>query len=98
MAELHRIVVGIDFGTTYSAVAWAETSKPSHIEVIKNWPTSGQLVGAQVPSEISYKDGDTTSFSWGYDICPRDRKVVPNAAIREISKRCSHVVRLNGSN
>ena len=76
MADLHRIVVGIDFGTTYSAVAWAETSRPDQIELIKNWPTSGQLVGTQAPSEIAYGDGNTTNFSWGYDISPKDKKVV----------------------
>ena len=75
MTGLHRIVVGVDFGTTYSAVAWAESSNPTQIEIIKNWPTSGQLVGAQAPSEIAYADGDTSTFSWGYDISPRVRKV-----------------------
>ncbi|KAI9842642.1 MAG: hypothetical protein M1837_007009 [Sclerophora amabilis] len=75
MAHRHRIVVGIDFGTTYSAVAWADTTNPDQIEIIKNWPTSGQLVGAQAPSELAYRDGDTTNPSWGYDIGPRARKV-----------------------
>jgi molecular chaperone DnaK (HSP70) len=75
MAGQHRIVVGIDFGTTYSAVAWAESSHPSQIEIIKNWPTSGQLVGAQTPTEVAYVDGDTTNYSWGYNISPRARKV-----------------------
>ena len=75
MANLHRIVVGIDFGTTYSAAAWAETSNPTQVEIIKNWPTSGQLVGAQAPTEIAYLEGDTGNFSWGYDISPRARKV-----------------------
>ena len=75
MTGLHKIVVGVDFGTTYSAVAWAESSNPTQIEIIKNWPTSGQLVGAQAPSEIAYADGDTSTFSWGYDISPRVRKV-----------------------
>ncbi|KAI9821960.1 MAG: hypothetical protein M1827_002542 [Pycnora praestabilis] len=73
--ELHRIVVGVDFGTTYSALAWADTSNPNNVEIIKNWPTSGQLVGSQTPSEIAYPDGDTSNYSWGYDISPRARKV-----------------------
>lgn len=74
--DLHRIVVGIDFGTTFTAVAWAETSRPSQIELITNWPTAGALVGAQVPSELSYpNDGDTTNYSWGYNISPKAKKV-----------------------
>ena len=78
---MHRIVVGVDFGTTYTAVAWTETSNPTHIEVLQNWPTIGQLVGNQVPSEIAYKDGDTTTFSWGYDIPPTVKKVVLMASL-----------------
>ena len=74
--DLHRIVVGIDFGTTFTAVAWAETSRPGQIELITNWPTAGSLVGAQVPSELSYPtDGDTTNYSWGYSISPKAKKV-----------------------
>lgn len=75
MDNLHRIVVGIDFGTTYTAVAWAEASNPTQIEIIKNWPTSGQLVGPQVPSEIAYSEEDRNLFSWGYNISPDRRKV-----------------------
>lgn len=75
MDNLHRIVVGIDFGTTYTAVAWAEASNPNQIEIIKNWPTSGQLVGPQVPSEIAYSEEDRNLFSWGYNINPDRRKV-----------------------
>ena len=85
MANLHRIVVGIDFGTTYSAAAWAETSNPTQVEIIKNWPTSGQLVGAQAPSEIAYPEGDTSNFSWGYDISPRARKVLGRKLLSFIS-------------
>ena len=74
--DLHRIVVGIDFGTTFTAVAWAETSRPAQIELITTWPTAGSLVGQQVPSEISYpNEGDTTNFAWGYNIGPRAKKV-----------------------
>ncbi|MCJ1376934.1 hypothetical protein MMC17_000024 [Xylographa soralifera] len=83
MASMHRIVVGIDFGTTYTAVCWNWSSNStganlvdhSHSEIIKNWPTSGNLVGMQVPSEIAYRDGDTTEYSWGYDIGPREKKL-----------------------
>ena len=96
MTSLHKIVVGVDFGTTYSAVAWAESSNPTQIEIIKNWPTSGQLVGAQAPSEIAYADGDTSTFSWGYDISPRVRKVIegqPSQTTTGLNVEC----RSNGS-
>ena len=75
MEKFHRIVVGIDFGTTYTAVGWADTSNPNQVEIIKNWPTAGQLVGAQAPSEIAYDDENPQEYSWGYNISPRARKV-----------------------
>ena len=91
--------MGIDFGTTYSAAAWAETSNPNQIEIIKNWPTSGQLVGSQAPSEIAYPDGDTSNFSWGYNISPRARKVSNLMRGEEASdtKPKIHLFRSNGS-
>ena len=75
-SPMHRIVVGIDFGTTFSAVAWANTAQPDQVEIIKNWPTAGRLVGTQVPSEIAYPDpNDLTNFQWGYNINPKHRIV-----------------------
>ena len=82
MDEFHRIVVGVDFGTTYTAVAWADTSNPAQVELITNWPTSGQIVGVQTPSEVSYDDSGTAQFSWGYNISPRARKVGFSLGIR----------------
>lgn len=75
MEKRPRIVVGVDFGTTYTAVAWAENSSSSQLEIITNWPTAGAIVGAQVPSEIAYGDS-RANFSWGYNISPRSRKVI----------------------
>lgn len=49
-----KIVVGVDFGTTYTAAAWAQDSGSGQLEVIDNWPASGEIVGTQVPSEIAY--------------------------------------------
>lgn len=75
MEKFHRIVVGIDFGTTYTAVGWADTSNPTQVEIIKNWPTAGQLVGPQAPSEIAYDEENPQEYSWGYNISPRAKKV-----------------------
>lgn len=75
MNKDHDIVVGIDFGTTYTAVAWADTLNPSHIEVIRNWPTAGAVVSSQVPTEIAYEPNDRDRYSWGYNIKPQSEKV-----------------------
>ncbi|KAL8947831.1 MAG: hypothetical protein Q9222_005928 [Ikaeria aurantiellina] len=75
MEHAHNIVVGIDFGTTYTAVAWVDASQPHHVEIIRNWPTAGQVVSSQVPSEIAYHSADRTLYSWGYNISPLSRKI-----------------------
>ncbi|KAF3930695.1 hypothetical protein ABW19_dt0208425 [Dactylella cylindrospora] len=71
----HRIIVGVDFGTTYSAIAWGSSSDPDSIEIINDWPTSGRRVMDSVPTEISYHEGSTVDFSWGYDIPATARRL-----------------------
>ncbi|KAG0124762.1 hypothetical protein HOY82DRAFT_617537 [Tuber indicum] len=63
----HRFVVGVDFGTTYSGLAYIHTSNPDYkgIEVITSWPGRGNTNYDKVPTEISYSNNGTT---WGYDI------------------------------
>ncbi|KAI4208663.1 MAG: hypothetical protein LQ349_009676, partial [Xanthoria aureola] len=75
MESPHKIIVSIDFGTTYTAVAWVDASNSNHIEIISNWPTAGQVVGSQVPTEIAYGYNEPTKFSWGYNINPNLQKV-----------------------
>ncbi|KAI5807165.1 hypothetical protein EDC01DRAFT_781954 [Geopyxis carbonaria] len=70
-----KIVVGIDFGTTYSALAWASTSSPTHITLIGAWPSAGSRTHHSAPSEISYPPGSTSSYTWGYDIAPNARRL-----------------------
>ncbi|KAG0136910.1 hypothetical protein HOY82DRAFT_549029 [Tuber indicum] len=52
--ETERIIVGIDFGTTHSAIAWAQTSSPEEYEVITQWPGQSGKDWGKVPSDISY--------------------------------------------
>lgn len=65
--EPNRIVVGVDFGTTYSGVAWGYTGSPSEIHVIQSWPGGMNLTSPKVPSKISYeRDG----VKWGFQVKP----------------------------
>ncbi|KAL9000115.1 MAG: hypothetical protein Q9169_001190 [Polycauliona sp. 2 TL-2023] len=75
MERGHQFIVSIDFGTTYTAVAWVDASSPNQIEIISNWPTAGQVVGSQVPTEIAYGYNDRTKISWGYNISPKAQKI-----------------------
>ncbi|KAH7093078.1 hypothetical protein FB567DRAFT_487211 [Paraphoma chrysanthemicola] len=67
----NRIVIAVDFGTTYSGVAICETSDDGtqgrQIEVLRNYPSCHTKIGTKdkVPSEIAYlKDG----VEWGSNI------------------------------
>ncbi|GAB1742998.1 hypothetical protein NU219Hw_g8696t1 [Hortaea werneckii] len=52
-----HVVIGIDFGTTFSGVAVSLSSKPDspdEIKVIKSWPGGNNALNGKVPSEITY--------------------------------------------
>ncbi|RMJ17054.1 hypothetical protein CDV36_003242 [Fusarium kuroshium] len=61
------LAVGIDFGTTYSGVAWATASdfQRNNVRYISRWPGIGREEG-KVPTEIYYDDSGEAK--WGYDI------------------------------
>ncbi|KAF8470618.1 hypothetical protein BDZ91DRAFT_718525 [Kalaharituber pfeilii] len=61
----HKIIIGIDFGTTYSGVAWASSLSPKEVTPIRQWPGAvGKHDVDKVPSEMMYLDDGT--FKWGF--------------------------------
>ncbi|EEY19609.1 Hsp70-like protein [Verticillium alfalfae VaMs.102] len=64
-----KIIVGIDFGTTYSGVAWAETQRPDRRTTITTWPVSKTIREGEssdkVPTKLRYSKGDV---QWGFSI------------------------------
>jgi len=52
--EAHKLIIGVDFGTTYSGVAVVHTAQPDDIDIIRNWPGGNSLTSDKVPTEISY--------------------------------------------
>ncbi|KAH6859112.1 hypothetical protein BKA58DRAFT_473205 [Alternaria rosae] len=60
------LVIGIDFGTTYSGVAWATFAdfESDQVNLITTWPGTGREEG-KVPTELFYEDGE---MMWGYEI------------------------------
>ncbi|KXX73604.1 Chaperone protein DnaK [Madurella mycetomatis] len=64
-----KIIVGIDFGTTYSGVAWAETQRPDRRVAITAWPISRTSREGEssdkVPTKLRY-NGD--NVEWGFSI------------------------------
>ncbi|KAH7125733.1 hypothetical protein B0J11DRAFT_506551 [Dendryphion nanum] len=63
-----EIVVGIDFGTTYSGVSWAVNGGTKTVRVINDWPNPSSTVATsdKVPTIISYQ-ADGTAI-WGFSV------------------------------
>ncbi|KAK6495773.1 hypothetical protein TWF481_002820 [Arthrobotrys musiformis] len=68
--QKHRIVVGLDYGTTYSGSAHGDTSQNSvdNIKVIRRWPGKERRDEVKCPSDIAY--GADGTYRWGYLIPP----------------------------
>jgi len=72
------LVIGIDFGTTYTGVAFAyaantkgdDTKKIAEsVEVIKSWPNANNSFAEKTPTIISYH---TNPPVWGGSVRPKD--------------------------
>ncbi|TGJ86878.1 hypothetical protein E0Z10_g1906 [Xylaria hypoxylon] len=61
------LVIGIDFGTTYSGVAWATRVDFANGQVnfITSWPGHGREEG-KAPTELWYSDDEEPA--WGYEV------------------------------
>jgi hypothetical protein len=62
------VIVGIDFGTTFSGVAFTWSKKIDNIEVISSWETDmpSKADEDKTPTAISF--GTDNQVSWGYKI------------------------------
>ena len=67
-----KIIVGIDFVTTFSGVAWAETMRPDRREAVCLWPVSDAVLegesSSKVPTKVRYVGKD--KIQWGFAIPP----------------------------
>lgn len=66
-----KLVVAIDFGTTFSGAAWALSTDPDELEHISMWPnhTGDNALSGKVPTRLMRVEGDTSR--WGF-LIPRD--------------------------
>ncbi|CAB4375358.1 actin-like ATPase domain-containing protein [Rhizophagus irregularis] len=83
-----RVVVAIDFGTTFSGYAYAHKSNPKEITVESKW---GGTLDFKTPTIIKYEDESySTINSWGFDAFPekpsRRRKNVDKSRPVELFK------------
>ncbi|KAB8272950.1 hypothetical protein BDV30DRAFT_116736 [Aspergillus minisclerotigenes] len=60
------MVIGIDFGTTFSGAAWATRAdfESEQVNLITAWPNNGREEG-KAPTELFYENGQTM---WGYEV------------------------------
>lgn len=78
-----RLIVGVDFGTTFSGVAAVYTPMPDDIEIIKTWPGGNGITSDKVPTELAYDDppagkegGDKTpTVRWGFQFKPEEERL-----------------------
>lgn len=85
-----RLIVGVDFGTTYSGVAACYSATPEDIDIIKTWPGGNGITSDKVPTEISYElveppkeaSVDTNGSSngprrvkWGFQFKPEESRL-----------------------
>ncbi|KAJ4249431.1 hypothetical protein NW762_012286 [Fusarium torreyae] len=62
------LVIGIDFGTTYSGVAWSRSGRKGQIKLVTDWKTlkNYQSDKEKVPSAIFYRHMSDENPPWGY--------------------------------
>ncbi|KAL7798049.1 hypothetical protein V8C37DRAFT_418546 [Trichoderma ceciliae] len=61
------VIVGIDFGTTFSGVAWARSTRPEQIDIITSWKSRFNFNSdkEKVPTSIYYEEKEQAPL-WGY--------------------------------
>ncbi|ORY18798.1 hypothetical protein BCR34DRAFT_472752 [Clohesyomyces aquaticus] len=76
-----KLIIGLDFGTTFSGVAYCETDANgsardvNQIQLVTNWPGQGQSNNEKVPSRISYGAPPKHETKWGNLITPKTKSV-----------------------
>ncbi|KAF5982892.1 Hsp70 chaperone protein [Fusarium bulbicola] len=62
------IIIGLDFGTTYSGIAWAYSREPEEIELVTSWDSELNRCSdvEKAPTQLLYDNNRGTS--WGYSI------------------------------
>lgn len=76
-SQRQRIIVGVDYGTTFSGVSWAwsETTKIDDINVISTWPGNDGVwkVATRIAYESENPDAEIETEEWGFRV-PTDAK------------------------
>ncbi|KAL7936393.1 hypothetical protein V8C35DRAFT_295382 [Trichoderma chlorosporum] len=61
-----RLIIALDFGTTYSGIAYAFSNDKIGLPVsIDNWPGEEGRRPVKIPTLVHYDSSDSNKFSWG---------------------------------
>ena len=64
-----KIIVAIDFGTTYSGIAWAETQRHDRRTAITTWPVSQAIRDGKTSEKVPTKLRHTAQgIQWGFQV------------------------------
>lgn len=65
-----KLLIAVDFGTTFSGVAYASTLEPDTQNTVDDWGEGPQ--GEKVPSVLKYENDDINrAFQWGFQAVRR---------------------------
>ncbi|KAF2812375.1 actin-like ATPase domain-containing protein [Mytilinidion resinicola] len=72
----HRIIIGVDYGTTYTGISYVDSSKTSinDIHVIRTYPGPGGADAVwKTPSRIAYRseNQESNANQFGYQVTPK---------------------------
>lgn len=77
-----KLIVGVDFGTTFSGVAAAYSATPDDVDIIKSWPGGNGITSDKCPTEIAYgsakskgEESSTNDIRWGFQFKPEDSRL-----------------------
>ncbi|TDZ35296.1 hypothetical protein C8035_v009826 [Colletotrichum spinosum] len=82
MNERPDVLVSVDLGTTFTGVAWMTPRTP--IQVINEWPGSGDRGERKVPTVLTY-NADGSLSKWGF-MCSDEEENSPGKTRREFFK------------
>ena len=88
-APQDKLIVGVDFGTTYSGVAAAYSATLEDVDIIKTWPGGNGITSDKVPTEIAYEVSDPAGeaaleqnggtkqrqIRWGFQFRPEEPRL-----------------------
>ncbi|KAF4446399.1 hypothetical protein F53441_9967 [Fusarium austroafricanum] len=72
------LVIGIDFGTTYSGIAWLRSGRKNQVKFVTDWKKRNLYQGdkQKVPSAIFYHYMNDENAAWGFTTPREDGNVL----------------------